>query len=56
MTTQHEVIGYTTADLIDAMSATGIFCSLDKFKRLAIELQRRALAHTTTKEEKEETQ
>lgn len=44
MTTQHEVIGYSTADLIDAMSESGIHCSLDRFKRLAIEIQRRAIA------------
>jgi hypothetical protein len=46
MTTQQEVLGYTTADLIDAMSASGIHCSLDRFRQLALEIQRRALAHT----------
>lgn len=50
MTTEHEVKGYTTAELIEAMSETGIHCSLDKFKRLAIEIQRRALEHTTNEE------
>ncbi|SDH10443.1 hypothetical protein SAMN05216466_107112 [Paraburkholderia phenazinium] len=37
------VIGYTTAELIEAMGNAGIHCSLDRFKRLAIELQQKAL-------------
>lgn len=39
-----EVIGYTKAELIETMLAAGIHTSVDKFRELAIELQRRALA------------
>lgn len=41
----NEVIGYSTAELIETMLSAGIHTSVDSFKRLAIELQRRALAH-----------
>jgi hypothetical protein len=43
--TQTTVLGYTTSQLIDAMLQNGIHCSLDAFKRLAIQLQQRALTH-----------
>jgi hypothetical protein len=35
------------------MANAGIFCSVDKFARILQDAQRRALAHTTEKEEKE---
>ena len=41
---EHEVIGYTTADLVAAMLDAGIHTSVDKFRRLAAEIQRRALS------------
>lgn len=41
--TDQNVIGYTKAELIDAMLEVGIHCSVDKFRRLAIELQQRAI-------------
>jgi hypothetical protein len=40
------VIGYTTAEIIELMGGAGIHCSLDRFKRLAIELQQRAIRAT----------
>jgi hypothetical protein len=43
--TQTTVLGYTTSQLIDAMLQNGIHCSLDAFKRLAIQIQQRALTH-----------
>lgn len=41
--TEQTVIGYSTAELVDAMLAAGIHTSVDKFRRLAIEMQRRAI-------------
>ncbi|WP_430230418.1 hypothetical protein [Paraburkholderia tropica] len=49
----HEVIGYTTEQLVAAMGDSGIHCSLDRFRRLACEIQRRALAAQTVDENKE---
>jgi hypothetical protein len=39
--------------MCDLMADAGIFCSVDKFCRILQDAQRRALAHTTEKEEKE---
>jgi hypothetical protein len=41
-----EVINYTTAELVEVMGDAGIHCSLDRFKRVAIELQQRAIRST----------
>jgi hypothetical protein len=49
------VIGLSHREMIDIMSANGVFCSVDKFARILQDAQRRALAHTTEKEEKGET-
>ncbi|CAE6811341.1 MAG TPA: hypothetical protein VGU01_02950 [Sphingomicrobium sp.] len=38
-----EVIGYTTPELVEVMMRAGIHCSLDQFKRVAMDLQRKAL-------------
>ncbi|MFM0044093.1 hypothetical protein [Paraburkholderia sediminicola] len=62
MTTQYEVFGYTTDQLVDLMGDSGIHCSLDRFKQIAIALQqaalrdaqRRALANAAEKEETRE--
>lgn len=53
MINEHEVIGYTTADLVAAMLDAGIHTSVDKFRRLASEIQRRALASRNANEETE---
>ena len=53
---EHEVIGYTTADLVAAMLDAGIHTSVDKFRRLASEIQRRALASRNTNEETKQEQ
>jgi hypothetical protein len=47
------VIGLSHREMIDIMSANGVFCSVDKFARILQDAQRRALAHTTEQEEKE---
>jgi hypothetical protein len=47
------VIGLSHREMIDLMANAGIFCSVDKFARILQDAQRRALAHTTEKEEKE---
>jgi hypothetical protein len=47
------VTGMTHREMIDIMAANGVFCSVDKFARILQDAQRRALAHTTEKEEKE---
>jgi hypothetical protein len=49
------VIGLSHREMIDIMANAGIFCSVDKFCRILQDAQRRALAHNTTKEEKEAT-
>ena len=54
MTTQHEVFGYTTRELIDAMADAGIHCSLDRFRRLVIALQSAALAQFIAGDGKEQ--
>jgi hypothetical protein len=56
MTTQYEVTGFDRpAALYEFANAHGIHAgSMDKLVRFAIEIQRLAVAHTTTKEEKEE--
>jgi hypothetical protein len=43
-------------EMVDIMADAGIFCGPDKFARILQDAQRRALAHTTTKEEKEQAQ
>lgn len=48
---EHDVIGFTTDQLVAAMGDAGIHCSLDRFRRLAIEIQRRALAANNLKQE-----
>jgi hypothetical protein len=55
MTTAYEVPGFTRpAELYELASNHGIHAgSMDKLVRFAIEIQRRALAQTTEKEEKE---
>jgi len=40
-----EVIGFSTRDLIALMLDNGVHTSVDAFKRLAIQLQQRALSH-----------
>jgi hypothetical protein len=50
------VTGMTHREMVDIMADAGVFCSVDKFARILQDAQRRALAHTTTKEEKEETE
>lgn len=47
------VIGLSHREMIDMMANAGIFCSVDKFARILQDAQRRALAHTTEKEEKD---
>lgn len=47
------VIGMSHRTMCDLMADAGIFCSVDKFCRILQDAQRRALAHTTEKEEKE---
>jgi hypothetical protein len=58
MTPAYEVTGFDRpAALYEFANAHGIHAgSMDKLVRFALEIQRRALAHTTEKEEKEETQ
>lgn len=51
MTHEHEVIGYSTADLVAAMLDAGIHTSVDKFRRLAHQIQARALASRNSNEE-----
>ncbi|MBB5547510.1 hypothetical protein [Paraburkholderia fungorum] len=41
-----EVIGYTTSELIELMLSNGIHCSVDKFKAIAAEIQRKGLGAT----------
>lgn len=41
--TQQTVTGFTTSELIEVMMKTGVHCSLDAFRQLAIEIQQRAL-------------
>jgi hypothetical protein len=41
-----EVIGYTTAELIELMLNNGIHCSLDRFKSMAAAIQQKALGVT----------
>jgi hypothetical protein len=43
MNAPREVIGYTTAELIDLMLSNGIHCSLDRFKAVATAIQQKAL-------------
>jgi hypothetical protein len=50
------VTGMSHREMVDIMADAGIFCGPDKFARILQDAQRRALAHTTTKEEKEETE
>jgi hypothetical protein len=50
------VTGMSHREMVDIMADAGVFCSVDKFARILQDAQRRALAHTTTKEEKEETE
>jgi hypothetical protein len=50
------VTGMSHREMVDIMAEAGVFCSVDKFARILQDAQRRALAHTTTKEEKEETE
>jgi predicted transcriptional regulator len=47
------VTGMSHREMVDIMASNGVFCSVDKFARILQDAQRRALAHTTTKEEKE---
>jgi hypothetical protein len=53
---EHDVIGFTTDQLVAAMGDAGIHCSLDRFRRLAIEIQRRALAANNLNEKQEKGQ
>lgn len=41
-----EVLGFSTAELVELMLDAGIHTSVDRFKRIAIELQQRALNST----------
>jgi hypothetical protein len=50
MTTDHEILGFTTADLVAAMLDAGIHTSVDRFKRLAAEIQRRGFAERDKRE------
>ena len=43
--TQTTVLGYSTSELIALMLDNGVHTSVDAFKRLAIQLQQRALTH-----------
>lgn len=45
------VIGLTHREMIDLMASNGVFCSVDKFARILMDAQRRALASTAAKEE-----
>ena len=45
------VIGMSHRTMCDIMADAGIFCSVDKFARILMDAQRRALANVTTKEE-----
>lgn len=58
MTTAYEVTGFDRpAALYEFANAHGIHAgSMDKLVRFALEIQRRALAHATTEEEKEKTE
>jgi hypothetical protein len=47
------VIGLSHREMVAMMADNGIFCSVDKFCRILQDVQRRAIAHTTEKEEKE---
>lgn len=39
-----EVIGFSHKELIEMMLSSGIHCSVDKFKSLALEIQKRAIS------------
>lgn len=38
------VAGMTHREMVDIMQSNGVFCSVDKFARILIDAQRRALA------------
>lgn len=44
------VIGMSHREMLDVMLNNGIFCGHDKFARILMDAQRRALANVTTKE------
>jgi hypothetical protein len=45
------VTGMSHREMVDIMADAGIFCGPEKFARILQDAQRRALAHTTAKEE-----
>jgi hypothetical protein len=45
------VIGMSHREMLDVMLNNGIFCGHDKFARILMDVQRRALAHIDTKGE-----
>jgi hypothetical protein len=47
------VTGLSHREMIDMMSNAGIFCSVDKFARILMDAQRRALAAHNEANEKE---
>jgi hypothetical protein len=47
---EHEILGFTTADLVSAMLDAGIHTSVDRFRRLAAEIQRRGFAERDKRE------
>jgi hypothetical protein len=48
------VIGMSHRTMCDLMAEAGIFCSVDKFARILMDAQRRALAQVDVKEEPKE--
>jgi hypothetical protein len=48
------VTGMSHREMVDIMASNGVFCSVDKFARILMDAQRRALAAQSEANEKEQ--